>query len=127
MFDLVNDVEAYPEFLPWCQRATVQFANEHRLEATLEVGLRGVTHEFSTRNVLERPRRIGIELLRGPFRKLSGEWRFEAMDEAGCEVSLALDFEASSVPLRFLFEMLFEEVIRSQMAAFVERAETVYG
>jgi len=127
MFDLVNDVAAYPEFLPWCQRATVQFANEHRLEATLEVGLRGVTHKFSTRNQLERPQRIGIKLLQGPFRKLSGEWRFEPMEENGCEVTLALDFEASSVPLRFLFEMLFEEVIKSQMAAFVERAETVYG
>lgn len=127
MFDLVNDVEAYPEFLPWCQRATVQFANEHRLEATLEIGLRGVTHKFSTRNELERPNRIGLKLLRGPFRRLSGEWRFEALEGNGCEVALALDFEASSVPLRFLFEMLFQEIVRSQMAAFVERAEAVYG
>lgn len=127
MFDLVNDVAAYPEFLPWCERATVTFANEHRLEATLEVGLRGMTYKFSTRNTLDRPKRIGLELLQGPFRKLSGEWRFEPLDGDGCEVVLELDFEAASVPLRFLFEMLFEEVIRAQMAAFVERAETVYG
>lgn len=127
MYDLVNDVRAYPEFLPWCRHATVTFTNEHRIEATLEIGVRGVTHKFSTRNALERPRRIRIELLEGPFRKLSGEWRFEPLDDGGCEVVLELDFEASSVPLKFLFEMLFEELVTSQMAAFIERAETVYG
>ena len=127
MFDLVNDVAAYPQFLPWCERATVTFANPHRLEATLEVGVRGITHKFSTRNTLERPQRIGIELLQGPFRKLSGAWHFEPIDGDGCEVALELDFEAASIPLRFLFEMLFEELIRSQMTAFVERAEAIYG
>jgi ribosome-associated toxin RatA of RatAB toxin-antitoxin module len=127
MYDLVNDVRAYPEFLPWCRRATVTFANEHRIEATLEIGVRGVTHTFSTRNSLERPHRIRLELLEGPFRKLSGQWRFEPLDDGGCEVVLELDFEAAAVPLKFLFEMLFEELVRSQMAAFVERAEAVYG
>lgn len=127
MYDLVNDVRAYPEFLPWCQRATVTFANEHRIEATLEIGVRGVTHKFSTRNSLERPNRIRIDLLEGPFRKLVGQWRFEPLEGGGCEIALELDFEASSVPLKFLFEMLFEELIRSQMAAFIGRAGTVYG
>jgi len=127
MFDLVNDVRAYPSFLPWCERATVTFESETRLEATLEVGVRGMTHKFSTRNQLERPKRLGIDLLSGPFRKLSGEWRFEPAEDGGCEVVLALDFEAASIPLKFLFEMLFEELVRSQMAAFVERAGEVYG
>ena len=127
MFDLVTDVRAYPEFLPWCERATVTFENDTRQEATLEVGVRGITHKFSTRNLLERPRRIGIDLLSGPFRRLAGEWRFDPVEAGGCEVALSLDFEASSVPLKFLFEMLFEELIRSQMAAFVERAGEVYG
>ena len=127
MFDLVNDVPAYPKFLPWCERATVSYTSDTRVEATLEVGVRGITHKFSTRNQLDRPRRIGLELLSGPFRRLSGEWRFEAIEGDGCEVVLELDFEASSIPLKFLFEMLFEELVRSQMAAFVERAETVYG
>jgi ribosome-associated toxin RatA of RatAB toxin-antitoxin module len=127
MFDLVNDVEAYPRFLPWCQKATIRFANESRVEATLEVGVRGVTHRFTTRNSLDRPARIGIELIEGPFRKLGGEWRFEPRDDQGCTVSLNLDFEASSVPLRFVFEILFEELVRSQVQAFVDRAESVYG
>ena len=127
MFDLVNDVRAYPEFLPWCERASVTYVNDTRAEATLEIGVRGMTHKFATRNQLDRPRRIELELLSGPFRRLSGEWRFEAVEDDGCEVSLELDFEASSIPLKFLFEMLFEELIRSQMAAFVERADIVYG
>jgi ribosome-associated toxin RatA of RatAB toxin-antitoxin module len=127
MFDLVNDVESYPRFLPWCQKATIRFANENRVEATLEVGVRGATHRFTTRNSLERPNRIGLELIEGPFRKLSGEWRFDAPADQGCVVSLNLDFEASSVPLRLIFEILFEELIRSQVQAFVDRAESVYG
>jgi ribosome-associated toxin RatA of RatAB toxin-antitoxin module len=127
MYDLVNDVRAYPEFLPWCQRATVTFANERRIEAALEIGVRGVTHKFSTRNALERPHRIRLDLLEGPFRKLAGQWRFEPLEGGGCEVVLELDFEAASVPLKVLFEMLFEELVRSQMAAFIARAETVYG
>ena len=127
MFDLVNDVRAYPEFLPWCQAATVQLSRDDRLEATLDVGVGVVHKQFSTRNRLNRPRSIEIELLQGPFRKLTGAWRFDDLSEDGCEVALALDFDVSSMPLKFLFEPFFEELARSQMDAFIKRAEIVYG
>ena len=127
MFDLVNDVEAYPGFLPWCESATVEHASADRLEATLHVGVGPVRKRFSTRNRLDRPRRIEIELLQGPFRKLTGEWRFDDVAGDGCDVVLALDFEMSSLPLKLVFEAIFEELARSQIDAFVTRAGEVYG
>ncbi len=127
MFDLVNDVRGYPDFLPWCQGATVQHSSDERLEATLDVGVGAVHKRFSTRNRLHRPARIDIELLEGPFRKLTGAWRFEDLAGNGCEITLALDFEVSSLPLKFLFEPVFEELARSQMDAFTERAGKIYG
>ncbi len=127
MFDLVNDVETYPDFLPWCERATVEHASADRVEATLHVGAGPLSKQFSTRNRLDRPRRIEIDLLAGPFRKLTGEWRFDDINGDGCDVALALDFEMSSLPLRLVFERIFEELVRSQVDAFVKRAGEVYG
>jgi ribosome-associated toxin RatA of RatAB toxin-antitoxin module len=127
MFDLVNDVEAYPGFLPWCEKATVEHASAERLEATLHVGAGVVRKRFSTRNRLERPHRIDMELLEGPFRKFTGEWRFDDVAGNGCDVVLALDFEMSSLPLKFVLETVFEELARSQVEAFVTRAGEIYG
>lgn len=127
MFDLVNDVEAYPAFLPWCESATVEHASADRLEATLHVGAGVIRKRFSTRNRLDRPHRIEIKLLEGPFRKLTGEWRFTDVVGDGCDVALALDFEMSSSPLKLVFEAFFEELARSQLDAFITRAGEVYG
>ena len=127
MFELVDDIASYPEFLSWCQRATIQRRTKDLVEATLEVGLGGVHKRFSTRNRLDQPRRIAIELLKGPFRSLEGAWTFNDDDDGGSEVSLALDFEVAHTPLDMIFAALFEEVVRSQIAAFISRAEAVYG
>ena len=127
MFDLVNDVEAYPGFLPWCERATVEHSSVDRLDATLHVGVGPVRKQFSTRNSLNRPHRIEMELLEGPFRQFSGNWKFDDVVGDGCDVVLALDFEMSSLPLKLVFEAVFEELARSQLDAFVARAGQVYG
>ena len=127
MFDLVNDVEAYPGFLPWCDKATVEHSSADRLEATLHVGVGAVHKRFSTRNSLDRPHRIEMELLEGPFRQFSGNWQFDDIAGEGCEVALALDFEMSSLPLKLVFEAVFEDLARSQLDAFVTRAGEVYG
>ena len=99
MFELVDDIARYPEFLSWCQRATIQRRTRDLVEATLVVGLGGVHKQFSTRNLLDEPRRIAIELLKGPFESLEGAWTFNDHDDGGSEVSLALDFEVSHTPL----------------------------
>jgi ribosome-associated toxin RatA of RatAB toxin-antitoxin module len=127
MFDLVNDVEAYPKFLPWCEWARVEASDGDSLEASIGVGVAGLRKSFRTRNKLVKPSSIAISLVTGPFRTLEGEWRFIDAPSGGCDVTLALDFEVASSPLRLAFELLFEEIARRQVAAFAERARTLYG
>jgi ribosome-associated toxin RatA of RatAB toxin-antitoxin module len=127
MFDLVNDVEAYPEFLQWCRGARIDRRGEGYVEATLDIGVSGIHKSFTTRNVFDRPRRLVIELISGPFRHLDGVWEFENLEGGGSEVSLSLTFEVIRSPFSVVFSMVFEELARAQMAAFVHRADALYG
>jgi ribosome-associated toxin RatA of RatAB toxin-antitoxin module len=127
MFDLVNDVEAYPKFLHWCRAARVESRYGNTIEATLEIGALGFHQSFRTRNTLQRPERIGIDLVSGPFRRLRGEWRFVAAGGQGTDISLTLSFEVTLSPFGAVFAKVFEELAAAQMTAFVERAKRVYG
>ena len=127
MFDLVNDVESYPKFLHWCRGARIESRQGSTVEATLEIGALGFHQSFRTRNTLERPERIGIDLVSGPFRRLRGEWRFVAAQDQGTDISLTLTFEVTSSPFGVVFAKVFEELAASQMTAFVDRANKVYG
>jgi len=127
MFDLVNDVVSYPQFLHWCTGARIESRHGNVVEATLDIGVLGFHREFRTRNTLTRPERIQIELVSGPFRRLKGEWRFKQLVQAGTEVDLVLSFEVTVTPFGVLFSKVFEELAAAQMTAFVERARNVYG
>lgn len=127
MYDLVDDVESYPEFLHWCRGARVVKREEGELEAELDIGFKGIHKSFTTRNRRFPHERIEIELVRGPFRKLEGDWRFRDLDEGGSEVQLDLEFSVATSPLGFMFSAVFEEMVRYQMQAFVHRAEQLYG
>ena len=127
MFSLVSDVEAYPQFLNWCRKARSEEVGPNTVEATLEVGVRGIHKSFTTRNTLESPNRLKVDLVAGPFRRLSGEWRFEADPNSGCVVSLELDFKVTPSPFSIIFSAVFEEIARSQMDAFLKRADELYG
>jgi len=127
MFDLVNDVERYPEFLHWCKAAKINARHGNTVEATLEIGALGFQQSFRTRNTLQRPERIGIDLVSGPFRRLRGEWRFVPAGGPGTDISLSLAFEVTLSPFGVVFARVFEELARSQVAAFIKRAESVYA
>lgn len=127
MFDLVNDVESYPKFLHWCRGARIDSTADNVIEASIDIGISGIHKSFRTRNVLDRPSRIGITLVSGPFRRLHGAWSFADADEGGSDVELDLDYEISHGPFGLLFSTLFEEVAHSQMNAFVRRADQIYG
>jgi ribosome-associated toxin RatA of RatAB toxin-antitoxin module len=128
MFDLVNDVERYPEFLHWCKGAKVNTRQGNVLEATLEIGVLGFQQSFRTRNTLRRPERIGIDLVSGPFRRLRGEWRFApASNGGGADITLSLLFEVTFSPFGAVFAKVFEELARSQVTAFIDRAADVYA
>jgi ribosome-associated toxin RatA of RatAB toxin-antitoxin module len=127
MFDLVNDVESYPHFLHWCKGARIDQRQGNTIEATLDIGGLGFQQHFRTRNTLQRPERIGIDLVSGPFRRLRGEWRFSSREDGGAEISLTLTFEVTLSPFGVVFAKVFEELAGSQMTAFIKRAETIYG
>ena len=127
MFDLVDDIDKYPEFLHWCSGARVDVRQGNTVEATLDITVLGFQRSFRTRNTLRSPERIQIELVSGPFRRLRGEWRFGDLATGGSDVSLSLAFEVTLSPFGALFSKVFEELAGAQMHAFTERAAAVYG
>lgn len=127
MFALVNDVEAYPQFLRWCSGAEITRRYDDGVEARIDVRVGGIHKSFATCNTLQAPRRIDIELVSGPFRRLTGTWTFEDRDEGGSDVTVTLDFEVKHSPFSFIFASIFEEIALSQMSAFLKRADQLYG
>ena len=128
MFDLVNDVEAYPRFLPWCRGSRVLSKNEDVICASLDIAKGGIHHEFSTRNMLDHGNAIRIELIDGPFRHLEGHWQFKPIgDNQGCRVQLDMDFEFSTRLLDLALGPVFTQISGSLVDAFCKRAPEIYG
>ena len=127
MFSLVDDIESYPEFLPWCNDAEVLSRTAETVEATLELQKGSVSKRFTTRNRREEFTAISLTLLNGPFRYLEGSWHFSDLGESGCKVSLQLEFEFESRMLDMLFGSFFESTCNSLVDAFTHRAQAVYG
>lgn len=127
MFVLVDDVAAYPEFLPWCSSAEVHNRSDGSVEATLELKMGAVSKTFTTRNVRREFESIDLALLGGPFKHLSGGWRFKDLGEDGSKVSLDLEFEFSSRLADMMFGSFFEDACNSLVEAFSRRAAAVYG
>ena len=127
MFDLVNDVAAYPDFLTWCHQARVHRATDDEVEASLGLSHGSLKGEFTTINRLTPCEEIRIDLVGGPFRHLDGRWTFEAFDDSACEVGVNMRFEFASPITGLLFNSIFEQIVGSLVDAFAERARTVYG
>ena len=123
MFDLVNDVTAYPQRFDWCSGAELIESGEGRLVARLDLGLGSLSTWFTTENRLERPHRIDMQLRDGPFRKLHGLWEFHALDESACKVSLTLDFEPGSRLLGPVFTLGFQGLADRMVDDFVRVAD----
>lgn len=122
MFELINDIESYPQFVPGCTRARVETRSPKEVVATLWVR-QGLLHaQFTTRNELEPDRRIRMRLVRGPFRMLEGDWELTPTDRDGCRVELTLRFAFASRLAATLFEALFQQTVESLVDAFVSRA-----
>lgn len=128
MFGLVDDVEAYPDFLPWCREARVLVRTEDEVRATIELAKGAVRKAFTTHNRLQKDKMIEMRLVEGPFRHLDGFWRFDALDGGGsCRVSLDLEFEFSSKVLAIAIGPVFNQIANSLVDAFARRAREVYG
>jgi ribosome-associated toxin RatA of RatAB toxin-antitoxin module len=122
MFDLVIDVERYPEFLPWVAGAKLHEKSDGDLLATLEMQRGGVRERFSTRNTFERPAFMTMRLVDGPFRLLEGRWAFSPIGTVGTRIELEMRFEFASPLVSMLFGKSFEESCNSLIDAFIARA-----
>jgi ribosome-associated toxin RatA of RatAB toxin-antitoxin module len=127
MFALVDDIACYPEFVPWCNEATVESRSDTTVVATLELHKGPISKHFTTRNTGSGFEAIDMELVGGPFRHLSGGWRFKEIEGEGCRVSLELEFEFESRLVDTMFGAFFKEAGDSLVDAFTARARDVYG
>jgi len=125
LFALINDIESYPQFLPWCTHARVLSRSPTEIVATIGVRQGTLHGEFTTRNTLEPDRRIDMSLVSGPFRTLAGEWRLTPIDPDGCRVELSMRFAFSHRLTALLFEPKFAATIGSLVDAFVVRARSL--
>jgi len=126
MYALVADVEQYPNFLPWCRGASVKARDNGVEDACLEVARGPIRQRFTTRNTMCPNEGIELRLLDGPFRRLEGHWRFQALGDMGCRVSLELEFEFSSALLRRILGPLFSEMANSLLSSFCRRARALH-
>ncbi|HHM05531.1 MAG TPA: type II toxin-antitoxin system RatA family toxin [Gammaproteobacteria bacterium] len=127
MFDLVNDVEAYPRFLPWCTGAQVLRRDEDEVQARLELAKGGMEKSFTTLNRLQKDKMIEMRLVEGPFRHLEGFWRFQSLGGQGCKVSLDLEFEFANKLLSLALGPMFTQIANTLVDSFCARAADVYG
>ncbi len=126
MFALVNDVERYPQFLPWCVSAQVEDISALERIAAVKVARGALRTEFTTRNTLRPDEQIHMQLLHGPFRELIGEWRFEAIGTRGSRVSFRVEFEFKNRITAAAFNAVFEALCGGIVDAFVLRAREIY-
>ena len=127
MFELVDRVELYPQFLPWCGGTRVVAQEDNRKTARIDIDYHGVRAHFTTDNVNDPPASIVVTLKDGPFRHLHGEWRFRALGEHGCKVEFDLAYEFATNLLDRVIGPVFSHIANTFIDAFVKRAEHVYA
>jgi ribosome-associated toxin RatA of RatAB toxin-antitoxin module len=127
MYALVNDVAAYPKYMDGCAGAEVLEHSELEMVARLDLKKGGIAHSFTTRNRLDAPHAIVMQLESGPFKRFEGEWAFKPLSEAACKVSLLLEFEGRGLATSIATSGLFSKVANNMVDAICKRAEVVYG
>jgi ribosome-associated toxin RatA of RatAB toxin-antitoxin module len=127
MYRLVEEIEAYPRFLPWCSGALVEARDEHRTVGTLHLDFKGVRQQFTTENFKTPDESIEMRLVRGPFRSLEGRWRFVPLAADASRVELELRYEFASAVLGRIVGPVFNHVANTMVDAFVRRADAVGG
>jgi ribosome-associated toxin RatA of RatAB toxin-antitoxin module len=127
MFELVNDVEAYPRRFDWCEAADVRERGKDFIVAALDLRLGALRASFTTRNSLTPPTSIAMSLVDGPFRALSGGWRFLALGDDGCKATLTLDFEMAGKFVGSALAIGFQSLADRMVDDFVREARLAYG
>jgi ribosome-associated toxin RatA of RatAB toxin-antitoxin module len=126
MFALVDDIESYPRFLPWCSAAKVEERTPAQARATLTVGMRGLRQSFTTQNELQPGEGMEMRLVQGPFRHFAASWRFKPLSGEACSVEFSLEYEMAG-PLARILEPIFDRIADTMVDAFKRRAGELYG
>ena len=127
MFILVNDIETYPEFLPWCTATNIIEHHGDSLVASVSIAVGKIRQTFTTANEMRESEAINMRLVEGPFKQLSGDWRFKQISDESCLVSLDMQFEFKNRLVKHALGHAFHRITDSLVDAFVGRAHTVYG
>lgn len=127
MYALVNDVQTYPDYLPWCEAVDLLHQEPTALEATVHFGYKGVKHRFTTANTMQPNQEIRMQLVEGPFSDFRGCWQFLPLGETGCKVVFSLHFAFKNRLLSMAFAKVFSLVAHSMVQAFTDRAAVVYA
>lgn len=127
MFDLVNAVAAYPSRFGWCSAADVLEEHAGYLTARLDLSMAGITQSFTTKNTMQRPSRIDMQFVDGPFKTLQGTWSFDTLGDAGCKVALALDFEVSNPILGAALKLGLKGLADRMVDDFCRVADQING
>ena len=127
LFDLVNDVASYPQFLPWCSASEVLEVSETHMRASLAVAKGGLSQRFVTVNTLVPGQMIRLSLAEGPFSQLHGHWEFKALGDTACKISLDLTFDYAGPLVKATLGPLFNQAANTLVDAFCERAKQLYG
>lgn len=127
LYDMVNDVQTYPEFLPWCGASKVLESSPKHMRAELTVSKAGLSHRFTTLNRLVPGERIEMQLVEGPFSHLQGVWTFQALTDEASKISLDLEFAYSGAIMRATLGPLFTHAANTMVDAFCQRAQQLYG
>jgi coenzyme Q-binding protein COQ10 len=127
LYNLVSDVEKYPEFLPWCIALRICRREVTTINADMVIGFKVFREKFSTRVSLNPPSRIDVEYLDGPFKYLNNHWIFNPIDDGACEIDFYVDFEFRSILLQKAIGVVFNEAVQKMINAFETQAHKIYG
>lgn len=127
MYALVADVEAYPQFLPWCSATEVKKIDAHKAAATLHVNYHGLRLHFTTENQMDEGALIDMTLVNGPFKHLDGFWRFVPLSEQACKIEFRLNYELSGKLMEKIAGPVFNHIANTLVEVFVKRAMAKYG
>jgi ribosome-associated toxin RatA of RatAB toxin-antitoxin module len=127
LFRLVDDVESYPQFLPWCGGTTIKIKDDAITEAAITIHFHGIKQSFTTRNEKQFPSRMDVKLVDGPFKQLQGHWNFLALNDHACKVELVLEYEFASTWIEKIIGPVFSRIASSLMEAFVRRADSLHA
>ncbi len=127
MYALVADVDSYQDFLPWCGGSKILSQTADEVQGQVRIQHLGMDKTFTTLNRMQKNKMIEMRLIDGPFKQLEGFWRFDALDENGCKISLDLEFDFSNKVMSMAFGPVFSQIANSMVDAFCKRAIAVYG